>query len=137
MKLHVSNLVSKTEKSVIDIIHCSQISADPSGVVCVRLSVKDKFYKVYSDGTHCAPDFSGPVLTLQPYIQDTPEEDYYDHKDWFMLELVLDAEESYVTKVMSLRYEILWILTPSRLYSLEDMSDVEIVDYVDSHRVVK
>lgn len=137
MKLHVVNFVSNTERNLSDIIHVSQINVDTSGVVCVRLAVNDKYYKVYSDGLYCGPECFGPTLTLQPYLRDVPEEDYYGHKDWFILELVLDTEEIYVTQIMSLRYEVLWILTPSRLYSLEDMSDLEIVDHVDAHRVVK
>ena len=141
MKLHIIDFRHNSPMSVSDILKDVFVAKDSDGTIRVRFIVKDKYYEVDAGWYH-GPEMKGSSIVFMPYIYDKDEngelvtlepygelvEEYYEHKDWFRLHCVLGSDDYYEYRVIPLRHEYLWVLTPVKtLYDFSDMTPLEIV----------
>ena len=100
--------------TIEDILQNIQVVESDSGVFSLRFNTTDKYIEVDTDAFYCAQHVKGPCITLTPHIDeydnDVFETGYFEHSNYYRLELVLD--ESYLDKnefyepvVMPLKHE--------------------------------
>lgn len=123
MNLHIHNFRHNSPKDIGDIITSISYDQDPSGIIRVRFTTKDKYYSVDGEWPAHTMSYKGQGLEFMPYIYDgnsyldpydesCDENLYYDHPDWWMLKLVLETDKYYESKVIALKHEYLWVLIP-------------------------
>ena len=135
MKLHIHRFVHNTPISYSDIIKTVSYREHPDGIIVVRFTVKDKYYDVDGEWSSYSKDYKGQGISFMPLIRDGNPCDcdlntYYKHPDWWKLDLVLECDKYYTTKVIPLKHEYLWVLIPHDIVfgSYEKMSELEIVE---------
>jgi hypothetical protein len=139
MKLHIHRFVHNTPISYSDIIKTVSYREHPDGIIVVRFTVKDKYYYIDGEWSANTKDYKGQGLSFTPLIWDgenylDPDDcdldSYYDHPDWWKLDLVLECDKYYTAKVIPLKHEYLWVLIPHDIVfgSYEKMSELEVVE---------
>jgi hypothetical protein len=138
MKLHIHRFVHNTPRSYSDIIKTVSYREHPNGIIVVRFTVKDKYYDVDGEWSASSKDYKGQGISFMPFIWDGENhldpydcdlDSYYNHPDWWKLDLVLESDKYYTAKVIPLKHEYLWVLIPHDIVfgSYEEMVPLELL----------
>jgi len=95
VKIHIDRFYANNlDLTVDDIIQNIRAGITPEGVVNIHFQTRDKYYRIETNIWTGGPDFTGPAITISPYIPDVDEEKdfnaYLEHPDYFHLQLVVD-----------------------------------------------
>lgn len=129
---HANNPTKKLE----DIISNIRIG-EVGGVVNVNIETVDKYVMISANGSLSTPDYKGNTITIKPYIS-TPEshdlyesdhEVYYDHPDYYRIQLCVEMDYAYTSVIIPLKYEYFVSFVPDDLcmnYGCLNKADVTV-----------
>lgn len=168
MKIYVDRFTSNGPKlKVTDILYSNK--GEPlfkaykhnSGVITLSLHTHEKYLEIDTRGKLFRKDLIGECITLMPYLYEKDDNDniiclndltttegmdkYYNHKNWFMLELLFEIEptaevrkrmedktylsDSYLTTVTPLKHEYMITYIPHSISICANPKDFKEVGF--------
>jgi hypothetical protein len=113
MKIHVDRFFSRNKQKKMDEIIKNIRIGEYKGVVNIHIETFDKYVMIDTGGSLSTPNYKGEFITIKPYIHDengkdlfeTDYDSYYQHPDYYTLDLCVELKGYFTSVVIPLKYE--------------------------------